>query len=150
MACFSALPVLSTLLLNHNRIADVDDMSLNSTPTATAAEAAAAAAEEEDSPGPASGDQVEAEGGARRGCGKAGHGGDGVDVRASSQPTTPPPPFATLEAISLSGNRIEDWGGVDRLAGLPSLRSLRFGSNPVTSGLGASEVNIMPFLFVWI
>ncbi|CAN0520144.1 unnamed protein product, partial [Ectocarpus sp. 8 AP-2014] len=48
-------------------------------------------------------------------------------------------PFAALSAISLSGNRIGDWGAVDRLAGLPSLRSLRFSGNPVTSGLGASE-----------
>lgn len=50
------------------------------------------------------------------------------------------PPFPSLEAISLSGNRVGDWGAVDRLAGLPALRSLRFSANPVTSGLGASEV----------
>ena len=50
------------------------------------------------------------------------------------------PPFPSLETISLSGNRVGDWGAVDRLAGLPALRSLRFSANPVTSGLGASEV----------
>lgn len=81
--CFSALPVLATLLLNHNRIADVDDMG--------------------------------------------------------------PPAFASLEAIALSGNCIERWGAVDRLNGLPALRSLRFSGNPVTSGLGASEVRLHEF-----
>lgn len=138
VACFSALPNLSTLLLNHNRISDVMDMASTSTSTtATAAAAAAAAsAEANDSPGPASEDQVKA-GDVRQGCGKTDDAG--VDAGSSSQATNLLP-FATLEAISLSGNRIEDWGAIDRLAGLPYLRSLRFSSNPVTSGLGASEV----------
>lgn len=50
--------------------------------------------------------------------------------------------FTSVEAVALSGNCIGDWGAVDRLGGLPALRSLRFGGNPVTSGLGASEVKI--------
>ena len=58
----------------------------------------------------------------------------GNDSRPSS------PLFPSLEAISLSGNRVGDWGAVDRLGRLPALRSLRFSGNPVTSGLGASEV----------
>lgn len=49
-------------------------------------------------------------------------------------------PFAELEAIALTANRIAEWGAVDHLGGLPALRSLRFSGNPVTSGLGASEV----------
>eukprot|EP00752_Nemacystus_decipiens_P012382 g10974.t1 len=134
VACFSALPVLSTLLLNHNRIPDVEGMTLTSAPTS---EAAAGALE---SPGPASGDQVEAGGDGRQGGGVFGKTGDErVNVGSLSQSTSSVLPFAALEAISLSGNRIEDWGAVDRLAGLPCLRSLRFTSNPVTSGLGASE-----------
>lgn len=51
-------------------------------------------------------------------------------------------PFASLEAIALTGNKIADWGAVDRLGGLLALRSLRFSGNPVTSGLGASEVRL--------
>ncbi|CAB1119573.1 unnamed protein product [Ectocarpus sp. CCAP 1310/34] len=125
VACFSALPALSTLLLNHNRVADVD--LITSTTTSTSA---AAAESDGTNPGPASGDQVEGDKG-----GKHNHN-DGQGGAASSSIA---PPFAVLSAISLSGNRIGDWGAVDRLAGLPSLRSLRFSGNPVTSGLGASE-----------
>ena len=80
--CFSGLPVLASLFLNHNRIEDV-------------------------------------------------HG----DIQ--------PPAFAALEAIALSGNRVERWGAVDRLNGLPALQSLRFSGNPVTAGLGASEVQFV-------
>ncbi|CAN0301222.1 unnamed protein product [Pylaiella littoralis] len=132
VACFSALPVLATLLLNHNRVTDVVDMTSTSTSTATSTSAPVAAK----SPGPASGDQVE---GWREGdSGVSGEGGDHHECLDSSSSTTRPP-FAVLEAISLSGNQIEEWGAIDRLAGLPSLRSLRFNINPVTSGLGASE-----------
>lgn len=138
MACFSALPLLTTLLLNHNRLSDVDDMAI---PTPTTPLAAAVAVvvgtSADDSPAPASGAQV-AEGGGKRDDSARAAGGEGQDdgVPSSAQP------FPVLEAISLSGNRIGDWGAVDRLAGLPCLRSLRFSSNPVTSGLGASEVEL--------
>ncbi|CAM9442759.1 unnamed protein product [Ectocarpus sp. 12 AP-2014] len=127
VACFSTLPALSTLLLNHNRVTDVDLISPAPIPTSTSA-----AATESDGAnlGPASGDQVEGDKGGIH-CHNDGKGGAASSGLASS--------FAALSAISLSGNRIGDWGAVDRLAGLPSLRSLRFSGNPVTSGLGASE-----------
>lgn len=89
--CFSALPKLNTLVLNHNRIPDIDDMTRSS--------------------------------------------------RESTSSSSLSAPFASLESISLRGNRIKDWSAVDHLDGLPTLRSLRFSGNPVTSGLGASEVN---------
>ncbi|CAM9851196.1 unnamed protein product [Hapterophycus canaliculatus] len=143
VACFSALPLLTTLLLNHNRLSDVDDMTTSATGTSAAAAAAAAAGgggaavSADKSLAPASGAQVAkgAEGAGKRGQSACPAGDPGDDGGASSFAQ----PFPALEAISLSGNRIEDWGAVDRLAGLPCLRSLRFSSNPVTSGLGASE-----------
>ncbi|CAM9155751.1 unnamed protein product [Ectocarpus sp. 4 AP-2014] len=129
VACFSALPALSTLLLNHNRVTDVDLITSASTTTTTSTSAAAADSDGTN-PGPASGDQVEGDKG-----GKHCHN----DRKGGAASSGIAPPFAALSAISLSGNRIGDWGAVDRLAGLPSLRSLRFSGNPVTSGLGASE-----------
>lgn len=111
---------------------DVDLITPTSTSTPTSASAGEAESDSTN-PGPASGDQVEGDKG-----GKPGHNDGKGDVASSGIA----PPFAALSAISLSGNRIGDWGAVDRLAGLPSLRSLRFSGNPVTSGLGASEVMI--------
>ncbi|CAN0096100.1 unnamed protein product [Sphacelaria rigidula] len=123
--CFSSLPVLSMLLLNHNRLADVSDMqaSASASSCGVAASQSSAASTASGSPG------VDGAGGG----GGEGEGEQGKD------PGVVKLPFESLTAISLSGNRIEEWSAVDRLSGLPALRSLRFSGNPVTSGLGASE-----------
>jgi len=63
-------------------------------------------------------------------------------VGAERPPTTPtvPPRFAHLSALQLSHNLISDWAVVDDMhRTLPALRSLRFGHNPLTSDMGASE-----------
>lgn len=135
--CFSSLPVLSVLLLNHNHLADVADMRTQ--PVAAAALPSGAAASGVAAPPSTvvsniSVDSHVSVAESNLSGDDSGGGGDCV-VRA----------FSALEAISLTGNKIEDWSAVDRLSGLPVLRSLRFSGNPVTSGLGASEV---PRLFL--
>lgn len=145
--CFSSLPVLSMLLLNHNRLADVSDMqaSASASSCGVAASQSSAASTASGSPGVGTGAGVpvdaavpvasDAKDGAGGGSGE-GEGEQGKD------PGVVKLPFESLTAISLSGNRIEEWSAVDRLSGLPALRSLRFSGNPVTSGLGASEVRL--------
>lgn len=153
--CFSSLPVLSFLILNHNRLADVADM--RTTPATAAVELLCGGDGGEavplstivsnafiaphvsisdstvsagESNAPVEESTVSA--GESNVSGDTGGGGGGGVVRD----------FPALEAISLSGNKIHDWSAVDRLSGLPVLRSLRFSGNPVTSGLGASEVSM--------
>lgn len=47
--------------------------------------------------------------------------------------------FPTLTSLQLAGGAIESWSGIDALSLYPTLKSLRFRNNPVTSTLGAGE-----------
>lgn len=148
VACFSALPELSNLMLNHNALTDIGDpreAPLASTapplgPGQAGTGNPAARTPVAEAPptvtSATSGTSVTRADGSEPTPGPTPAGGIAPPGRDGS-----PVPFAKLEAISLTGNRIADWSAVDRLSALPALRSLRFSGNPVTSGLGASEVS---------